>query len=179
MKEWIVTPEMKEHTSFREAKAVMEEAEKARNKALYYLQFSAKTECELRKKLAEQEFSPASVDDAVAFLKSYHYLNDYDYTVRYVEKNARKKSRRQLRYELLGKGVKSDIIDDVFETEPVEEEFQILHYLEKKHYRGEESTPEERQKISAALARKGFSYEKITKALIHFARKNEFNSNPT
>lgn len=39
----------------------------ARNKAVYYLQFSSKTEWELRKKLAEQGFLPASVDSAIRF----------------------------------------------------------------------------------------------------------------
>ncbi len=56
------------------------------NKGLYYLQFSGKTENEMRKKLAEQGFSPASVEDTVLFLKHYRYLDDEDYARRYVEK---------------------------------------------------------------------------------------------
>ena len=64
-----------------------DEAKKAREKAVYYLQFSGKTECELRKKLAEQEFSPASVDSALEFVKKYRYLDDEDYARRFVEKN--------------------------------------------------------------------------------------------
>ena len=43
------------------------------------------------KKLAEQEFSPASVEDAILFLKHYRYLDDEDYARRYVEKNGHKK----------------------------------------------------------------------------------------
>ena len=57
----------------------------ARNKGLYYLQFSENRN-EMRKKLAEQEFSPASVEDAILFLKHYRYLDDEDYARRYVEK---------------------------------------------------------------------------------------------
>lgn len=75
----------------------------ARSKGLYYLQFSGKTENEMRKKLAEQGFSPASVEDAVLFLKHYRYLDDEDYARRYVEKNDHKKSIRQMKFDLARK----------------------------------------------------------------------------
>ena len=65
------------------------EAAKAREKGVYYLQFSSKTEEEMRRKLAEQGFSPASVDSAVKFLKERRYLNDEDYARRYLEKNGK------------------------------------------------------------------------------------------
>ena len=69
----------------------------ARNKAVYYLQFSSKTEWELRKKLAEQGFLPASVDSAIRFVKAHRYLDDGEYAARYIERNQRKKSRKQMR----------------------------------------------------------------------------------
>ena len=68
----------------------------ARNKAVYYLQFSSKTEWELRKKLAEQGFLPASVDSAIRFVKAHRYLDDGEYAARYIERNQRKKSRKQM-----------------------------------------------------------------------------------
>lgn len=54
----------------------------------------------------------------------------------------------------------------------MDEEEQILRLLEKKGYRGEEAEREEKQKISAYLARKGFAYEAIQRAMINYARKN-------
>lgn len=149
-----------------------DETKKAREKAVYYLQFSGKTESELRKKLAEQEFSPASVNSAIEFVKRYRYLDDEDYARRFVEKNGKKKSRKQMLFELSGKGVDRDILDRVFEDMDVDEEAQILALLEKKKYPGEDATGEEKQKISAFLARKGFSYDAINSALIQYARKN-------
>ena len=53
----------------------------------------------------------------------------------------------------------------------MDEETQILSILEKKKYAGDEATREEKQKISAYLARKGFSYDAISSAMIQFARK--------
>ena len=149
-----------------------DEAKKAREKAVYYLQFSGKTEQELRKKLAEQEFSPASVDSAIEFVKKYRYLDDEDYARRFVEKNGTKKSRKQMIYELTQKGVSREILDLVLEDMEVDEEAQILALLVKRDYSGEGATREEKQKISAYLARKGFSYDAISSALIQYARKN-------
>lgn len=149
-----------------------EEAKKAREKAVYYLQFSGKTEHELRKKLAEQEFSPASVDSAIEFVKKYRYLDDEDYARRFVERNGNKKSRKQMVYELTQKGVSRDILDSVLEDMEVDEESQILALLGKKNYSGEDASKEEKQRISAYLARKGFSYDSISAALIQYARKN-------
>ncbi|MBR5266713.1 MAG: regulatory protein RecX [Lachnospiraceae bacterium] len=149
-----------------------DEAKRAREKAVYYLQFSGKTEHELRKKLAEQEFSPASVDSAIEFVKSRRYLDDEDYARRFVERNGRKKSRKQMIFDLNQKGVSREIIDVVLEEMEVDEESQILTLLEKKQYSGDDATREEKQRISAYLARKGFSYEAISSALIQYARKN-------
>ena len=98
-----------------------DEVKKAREKAVYYLQFSGKTENELRKKLAEQEFSPASVDSAIEFVKKYRYLDDEDYARRFVEKNRNKKSRKQMTFELAQKGVAREILDTVFEDMDVDE----------------------------------------------------------
>ena len=150
-----------------------EEAKKAREKAVYYLRFSGKTEYELRKKLAEQEFSPASVNSAIEFVKKYRYLDDEDYARRFVERNGNKKSRKQMVYELTQKGVARDILETVLEDMEVDEEAQILVLLAKKNYSGEDATREEKQKISAYLARKGFSYDAISAALIQYARKDK------
>ena len=170
--DWVDTLAVAEPEDCPSGKNDPDEVKKAREKAVYYLQFSGKTEHELRKKLAEQEFSPASVDSAIEFVKSRRYLDDVDYARRFVERNGLKKSRKQMVFELNQKGVSREIIDVVFEDMEVDEEAQILSLLEKKHYSGDDATREEKQKISAYLARKGFSYEAISSALIQYARKN-------
>ena len=134
-------------------------------KVSHYLQFSGKTENEMRKKLAEQGFSPASVEDAVLFLKHYRYLDDEDYARRYVEKNDHKKSIRQMKFDLRQKGVSDDLVEMVFEDMEVDESAQILGLLRKKNYDPEEPDPAKRQKIYAFLARKGFSYDAINSAM--------------
>ncbi len=152
--------------------------QEARNKAVYYLQFSAKTESELRKKLAEQGFLPASIDSAIDFVKQYRYLDDEDYVRRYIERNGRKKSRKQIEFELRQKGVRDDLVQAGLEEMPVDEAAQIEKILEKRGYAGEEASREERQKISAYLARKGFPYEAIQTALLHYRNNSNGSDNP-
>lgn len=154
----------------RQRRAGMDENRAARDKGLYYLQFSSKTESELRKKLAEQGFSPASVDSAAAFLKSYRYLDDEDYVRRYLEKNGRKKSKKQMEYELHLKGVSKDMLAAVFEEMPVDETEQILALLEKRKYPRGGAERELRQKTTAFLVRKGFSYDAINTAFARWER---------
>lgn len=144
---------------------------RAREKGVYYLQFSSKTEEEMRRKLAGQGFSPASVDYAVGYLKERRYLNDEDYARRYVEKNGKRKSERQIRYDLSQKGISSEILDLVLEENPVDELEQILALLEKRGYPKEEANEEETRKQYAYLARRGFSCGDIRAAFEHYARK--------
>lgn len=147
------------------------EAAKAREKGVYYLQFSSKTEEEMRRKLAEQGFSPASVDSAVKFLKERRYLNDEDYARRYLEKNGKKKSRKQLQYELSRKGISREILELVFEEIPGDEREQILEILRKRQFPLDGGELEEKKKICAYLARRGYSWDDINAALDHYARK--------
>ena len=91
------------------------ENQQARDKGLYYLQFSSKTENEMRKKLEEQGFSDEAVEDAILFLKRYRYLDDEAYASRYLERNRKKKSVRQMKYELRQKGIADKIIEAVLE----------------------------------------------------------------
>ncbi len=141
------------------------DAKRACDKAVYYLQFSGKTEYELRKKLAEQGFLPASVNKAVEFVKAYHYLDDEEYVRRYIEKNANKKSKKQMTGELYQKGITAEILDRGFEEMPVNEEEQILAIAKKRGFDAKMSSPEEKRKLFSYLARKGFSYDRIRTAL--------------
>ena len=141
------------------------DAKRACDKAVYYLQFSGKTEYELRKKLAEQGFLPASVNKAVEFVKAYHYLDDEEYVRRYIEKNANKKSKKQMTGELYQKGITAEILDRGFEEMPVNEEEQILAIAKKRGFDVKRSGPEEKRKLFSYLARKGFSYNRIRAAL--------------
>ncbi len=117
-----------------------------------------RTEAQLREKLLKAEFEPEVVEQAIAYVYSYGYLDDERYVRNYIEYRKEQKSRRQLEQELrFRKGVSPELIQKVYENlEPSDEKALICRQLEKKHYHPLESDEKKEQKIIASLLRKGF-----------------------
>lgn len=137
---------------------------RARERALYYLKSSDKTELDVRKKLRETCYPEPAIDYAVNFLKEYHYIDDTHYGKRYTETHSNKKSKRQIQFELHQKGLSRELVSSILEDYPAEE-IPIQKYLDKKHYDRASATPGEKSKLAAALGRKGFSFEIIRKVM--------------
>lgn len=117
-----------------------------------------RTEGTAPEKLLQAEFSPELVEDAIAYVKSYGYIDDERYVRNYIEYRREQKSRRQLEQELqYRKGVPQELIQKVYEDlEPADEKPLIRRFLEKKGYRPEITDEKTRRKLIAALLRKGF-----------------------
>lgn len=138
---------------------------RARERVLYLLKSSDKTEQELRQKLKDGGYPKEAADYAINFLKEHHFINDQDYGRRYVEFNLERKSERQIQYELQKKGLDKEVIQEILREQPVNEEAQIKAYVRKKCLKPEEMDFKERSRIMAALGRKGFSYDAISHVL--------------
>ncbi|MBE7719108.1 MAG: regulatory protein RecX [Lacrimispora celerecrescens] len=138
---------------------------RARERVLYLLKSSDKTEQELRRKLKDGGYPKEAADYAINFLKEHRFINDQDYGRRYVEFNLERKSERQIQYELQKKGLDKEVIQEILREQPVNEEAQIRAYVRKKCLKPEEMDFKERSRIMAALGRKGFSYDAISHVL--------------
>lgn len=138
---------------------------RSRERVLYLLKASDKTEQELVRKLKEGGYPQEAIDYAILFVKEHHFINDENYGKRYVEYNSTRKSERQIQYELQKKGLDKEMIRDILEEQPVDEEAQIQAYIRKKRIVPEELDRKGRAKVISSLARKGFSYEAVTRAL--------------
>lgn len=136
---------------------------RARERVIYLLKDSDKTEQELRGKLKEGYYPREAIEFAIDFLKDHHYINDQAYGHRYVEFNSQRKSKRQIQYELKKKGLDQEMISDILSAQPVDEEAQVFAYLKKKRLVPGEMGPKEKNKVLAALGRKGFSYEVVSR----------------
>ena len=107
---------------------------------------------------------------AIAYVKSFHYVDDGRYACKYIEAMQSRKSRRQIEQELYQKGVAKELVQEAFEeTGEIPEEEQIARWMEKRKYHPEEADLKEKQKMYAFLARKGFRPENIQRAM-----KSEF-----
>lgn len=162
--------------STNRAGTYIRERRSVRECALSLLEYRDRTEQELRQKLLEREYSEDEIEEAVLFLKEYRYLDDEAYAGRFIRSQSGKKSARQIRAALERKGVNREIIASCLEEEPVDEERQVRAFLEKKGYRaGERLEADAYRKLTAALARRGFSWDVIRRTMENMASGSEWN----
>ena len=140
---------------------------RAKRKAMSLLQSMDRTESELRDRLLRQDFPEETVDQAVRYVKSFGYVDDIRYAESFILSRKGRKSRREIYAELSGKKIDGEIVDEMMERcyEESDSGEALRHLLRKKHYDPSRASVEEKQKLYAYLARKGFSYGEIKKAL--------------
>lgn len=148
----------------------MDERKKAKHRALYLLERMDRTEQELRDKL-NRNYEPEVVEEAIAYVKKYHYIDDKRYAVNYLDSRGRIKSRRQVEQELLyKKGISKEVLEEAWkESEPQDERELIVRWMEKKQFHPGEATQEEIRKFYLFLMRRGFQSEDISSVFRSFA----------
>lgn len=138
---------------------------RARERMVYLLKASDKTEAQLRRKLKEAWYPEPAIEAAITFAKEHRYIDDVRYAERYIRCRGTRMSRRQITYELQQKGIDRETVAGCLEYFPIEEEQLVRSYLKKKGLDGRDLSVEERRKASMALGRKGISWEIIRKVL--------------
>lgn len=142
---------------------------RAKLRAMNLLQKRSYTEKQLRDKLKAGSYPERIVDEALEYVKSFRYVDDYQYAVDYITCYETRKSRKKLETELIMKGVSKAVITDAFrewenQGGTQDEVTMIQELLVKKHY-----TPEcdvkEKNRIYSFLLRKGFAIEKVQEAM--------------
>ena len=142
-----------------------DEVLQAKKKAMNLLLHNDRTEKELRDRLKRAGFSEMAEEEAIAYVRSFHYIDDARYAKRFVELYQNRKSKKQLMLDLSRRGVSDTDIQDAF-SEEWQGDLQALQAaLKKKTQDISKLTYEEKQKVAAYLYRKGFSMPDICKAL--------------
>ncbi len=153
----------------------MKKKKTVRDCALSLLEYRDRTEAELRKKLAEREYEASEIDEALDFLKEYHYVDDAEYTRRYIRAASSRKSIRRICQDLQMKGVEREILDLCLEEADVDEDTLIRACLQKKGYRaGEQMDTDLCRKVMASLVRKGFSFDAIRRVMNGMCENEDF-----
>ena len=146
-------------------------SKRAKKRCLNLLQKKTYTEYQLRKKLKEGFYPDELIEEAVEYVKSYHYIDDYRYACEFIFYHKDTESRKKIEEKLRKKGISQEVLqraqDDSYddgEEENVELNLAIK-LLEKKHYNQEIMETKEKQKLFAFLSRKGISISIIKKAM--------------
>ena len=139
-------------------------------RAMNLLQKKDYTERQLRDKLSEGLYPSEVINDAINYVKSYHYLNDERYARDYVAYHMENRSRNRIAQDLSGKGIDKGIympiIEELYAEQGEDPELeQIRSLLVKKHYDPGNADYKEKQKVMGFLVRKGFPMSLINRAM--------------
>lgn len=141
---------------------------RAKLRAMHLLNDMDRTETQLRTKLRQSCYTEDVVEAALAYVKSFGYIDDLDYAKRYIQNRQNQKSKRELCAQLVGKGIERELIELAMEEcyPGEDDEIEAIRRLAaKRKYHFRDATREEQQKQMAYFMRKGFSYENIRRAL--------------
>lgn len=143
---------------------------RAVKRAMNLLQKRDYTAAGLREKLRNGDYPETCIEDAVAYVESYGYIDDLRYARDFILYNLDRKSRTRIEQDLQRKGIDRKLTQQVFteleeEGASQDEETMIRALLQKKKYDAKMATRQEKQRMYAFLYRRGFHSEAINRAL--------------
>lgn len=139
---------------------------RAKKRAMHLLEQMDRTEQQLREKLQLSEYPARCIDDAIAYVKKFHYLDDERYAETFTRYKKERMSRQQIKQKLMMKGVARDIITNAIEEEyDIDERVHIRSILEKKHFLSESADEGEFRRVYNYLLRRGFRSNDILKEM--------------
>lgn len=142
-------------------------SEVAFQKAIKLLDYRPRTGQEIRQKLHQKGFEPGQIEQVVERLISTHLIQDEKFAASWVESRNqfRPSSQRVLRYELRSKGIDEEIIEEALQGSV--EDLELAQRAAQKMVRRLSNLDwqEFRKKLSAFLARRGFSYETVAQVV--------------
>ena len=143
-----------------------------REKALELLTRKPQSRRELERKLKEWGASPEEGESICGRLEELGFLNDASYAVQVVEHySAKGFGVKKLRDELYRRGVPRALWEQALEH--AEDPADAIDAFLAKKLTGREGDRKELQKVSAALARRGYSWSEIRDALARFGAEVE------
>lgn len=134
------------------------------DKAFLLLSIRMQTEHELWEKLGKK-YLRKDIGRVIARLKELDYVDDYKFARLWAESRSHNHGTNALRTELIKKGLKREIIDEILATIDSQQQLEAARELIKSKDKAEYSPEERFNKLGGFLSRRGFSYDIIKKAL--------------
>lgn len=142
---------------------------RAKKKAMSLLQHNDRTEWQLRDKLTKSGFSENAVNEAVEYVRSFHYIDDERYAIRFVEIYHESRSIKRLRQDLYKRHVSEELIELAIENIDNDDSAALSRELDRIRDKAGAMTYEEQQKVAARLYRKGFRMSDIMNGIRNIA----------
>ncbi len=140
---------------------------RAKKRVLHLLEKMARSEEQIRTKLRQSYYTEDVINEAIDYAKKFGYINDLSYARSYAHMKMQQKSKKEIYFGLLAKGIEKEIVTEVLEElfgEDDEKEL-ITKLIRKKNYDLENLDRKQIQKINGFLMRKGFQYDQIKEVM--------------
>ncbi len=140
---------------------------RAKKRAMHLLEHMDRTEAGLLQKLCEGGYPQDLAEEAVAYVKSYHYIDDARYADSYIRLHGSEKSSGRLRMELQRRGVSGETIDAALDgcEEERDEQQMIRALMQKRGYDPKTADQAAQRRMYGYLMRRGFRSGDICREL--------------
>ena len=131
-----------------------------------YVAYAPRTRRQVEQHLAKKGIDAQSIAQAVETLERYSYLDDAAYVREFVRSYGEKLGAGAMRQKLMERGVERQVIEENMELSQEGQQAAALALAQKLRRKyADQPEQKRRQKMFAALARRGFSYDDIRAVL--------------
>ncbi|MGG7144597.1 recombination regulator RecX [Clostridium nigeriense] len=150
---------------------------KCKNTALRIVEKAYKSEKELKDKLILKGYDNESIDKTMNFLKEYNFLSDNNYAKMYVKDKSRIQGKKKIKFDLIKKGIKDNIIEEEISSIEKEDEREGAYNLAIKKYNTIAKRENDKFKLSQKLYRfllsKGYDYDTVSYVVKKITNMND------
>ena len=136
------------------------ECERAFRRAAGYISRRMRTEAEIRRYLAEKNYSPQVIEKTERKLKEYGYIGDENFVETYISIYGGRRGKKRIKCELERLGADEKIVDVALRS--LGDQREAATEAAEKYLRTHDF---DRRKLSSHLASKGFDWEDIAAAV--------------
>lgn len=136
---------------------------RAKKYVLNILKRMDKTRQEIITKLTQAGYTDNIINETLAYIDNYNYIDDERYSRQYVRYKCDNQSKREIMNGLLLKGVSKETAMLAISDEYKDEEAAIIKAIKKKRRLNQELSENDKRKLLSSLYRKGFDLDLIKK----------------
>ncbi|MDQ3654894.1 MAG: RecX family transcriptional regulator [Chloroflexota bacterium] len=141
---------------------------KATATALNFLAYRPRSEGEIRRKLQQGKYPEATIEQVLARLRDWHYVDDQDFARRWIENRSahRPRGSRLLAQELKAKGIQPEIMAEALDEAELDEVSDALALARQRSRQLHDLDPAVRgRRLTGFLARRGYGFDVIRTTL--------------
>lgn len=175
IREWNLTEEMEFDRAEEEA-LVQYVCREAARTAMNLLVKRDYAQAELYRKLRERGYSEYYARQGIAYVSSYHYLDDERYARQMIGSRKNTTSRKMMVYRMRQKGLSDEVIQEAMEEADWTDEMGLAREIRRRFSSAEQIeslTDKDRQKLIQSLMRKGYGYSDIQHVIRHLDELEE------